>query len=159
MHAFIHDSQPMDTVIVHACAAVKSLQGRLACVHLEVAHPVDNEAVESPLDCNIDNLHTALHDTCHTNSALFLALLALIGSFICSRIQSCIQHMSSGEVRYVHPWSTYCMGSCFGSQQSSNDVSGSGLNYLQLQLYCSNPSKVSTFKLASMPVKSNAACH
>jgi len=37
---------------------------------LEVAHPVDDEAVESALDCNINNLHTALHHTHHTNSAL-----------------------------------------------------------------------------------------
>ncbi len=37
---------------------------------MEVAHPVDDEAVESALDCNINNLHTALHHTHHTNSAL-----------------------------------------------------------------------------------------
>ena len=59
-----------ERVIMHslmACIARTALQERVACVHLEVAHPVDNEAVESALDCNIDDLHTALH---HANSAL-----------------------------------------------------------------------------------------
>lgn len=60
----------MDISIVLACSARKALQERVACVDLEVAHPVDNEAVESALDCNIDNLHTALHHTHHTNSVL-----------------------------------------------------------------------------------------
>ena len=43
-----------------ACKAWQHGMSSLTCINLEPGHPVDDEAVQCPLDCNVDDLNTSL---------------------------------------------------------------------------------------------------